>query len=293
MENRPNAPVASSIEGIEFETQGPARRAIKTLLVNPLANYLPAGMLRLLLHVTRSELAAANWSDPGGWRSMVISYHDKPTQVADKVLVGAGTMAMALRNRLKLSSRVLANLIDSCSHDDVHVLCLGAGPGHIITDAMCLAQQHSHATLVDLSSDAFDYGRQLAEKKGLAHRVRFVQSDVAHVGQFLDRKPDIVKMLGICEYIGDDVLVGILKALAGEMSAGSPVIFNSLSKLHGTDRFFRRVFGLAMIHRSPERLEELFAAAGFEDFRRYAEPLNVYHVIVGRRSGGPSGGPKG
>ena len=148
------------ISDVEFERPGPLGRFVKTAFVNPMANYLPAGLTKAILRLTKSELAAANWADPGGWRSMVISYEGRPRQIADRVLVGGGAMAMALRNRRRLGAKVVGDLIDASGSEPVHVLCLGAGPGHIITDAMLRARKKSRATLVDLSGEAFEYGRR-------------------------------------------------------------------------------------------------------------------------------------
>ena len=273
----------SWVQDIAFERTGPLRRLVKGAVVNPAANWLPAALLRWLLRVTKSELAAANWADPGGWRSMVVSYEGRPRQIADKVLVGGGTMAMALRNRKRLVSRILARLIEDASARPAHVLCLGAGPGCNIIEAMCEARADSIATLVDLSGEAFEYGRRLASERGLDGRVRFVQGDVRQVGGLLDRPPDIVKLVGICEYLADAQIGEVAGALAAVMPPGAPVVANSLSKAHGTDRFFRRVFGLHMAHRGVAELEKLLAPAGFAQFRSCAEPLGIYHVLVGRR----------
>ena len=268
---------------LEFERLSLLRRAVKGTVINPMANFLPAGLLRAALRFGKSELAAANWADPGGWRSMVISYSGQCRQIADKILVSGGTMPMALRNRKRLGGRMLARLIDACASDPVHVLCLGAGPGQIIAEALAQAQRTSHATLVDISSDAFEYGRSLATERGISHRVRFIQGDVRDVGGMLDRAPDIVKMLGICEYLSDEQIVSIARSLAGVMKPGAPIVFNSLSMQHGTDRFFRRVFGLHMTYRTAAQLEGLLAQAGFGDFEAAREPLGVYDVLIGRR----------
>ena len=274
---------AGWIDGLAFERVSGVRRALKAGLIHPLANYMPAALLRWVLRVTKSELAASNWADPGGWRSMVISYDGKPRQIADKVLVTAGTMSMALRNRRRLAARVLARLIDRCDTSRAHVLCLGAGPGHIISDAMLQASRPSHATLVDLSSDAFDYGRSLADRLGLADRMRFIQGDVRDVAAMLDGRVDLVKMLGICEYLPDEIVVSIARAVHAVMPGGSSVVFNSLTPAHGTDRFFRRVLGLHMIHRDATQLQALMGQAGFVDFTTLSEPLGVYDVIIGRK----------
>jgi len=271
------------VSGLEFEHLTPLRRVLKALVVHPFANYFPSPLLRAVLRLTRSELAAANWVDPGGWRSMVISYHNHAPRLVDRLLVGLGTIPMALRNRRRLVSRVLARLIDRAGHEPVHVLCLGAGPGHNINDALAECAREAHATLVDLSSDAFAHGRDLAMERGTGGRIRFVQGDVVDVAKMLDRPTDVAQMVGICEYLADEQVVAIARTVAEVMDRGAPLVANSLSKAHGTDRFFRRVFDLHMIHRSPGELERLFGSAGFGGFVALPEPLGVYHILIGRR----------
>ena len=281
-----NETMTSWTADLDFERIGALRRAVKAGLIHPLANYLPAGLLKALLRFGDSDLAAANWVDPGGWRSMVISYDGRPKQIADRILVGAGSMAKALRNRRRLGGRLLARLIDATDHEPVHALCIGAGPGQIITDALAQARRRAHATLVDINSEPFEYGRQIAESKGVGDRVRFIQGDVRHeavVRDMLDTPPDLVKMLGICEYLEDEQILSIAGAIAAVMPPGRPIVYNSLSKAHGTDRFLRRVFGLHMIYRTPRQLDSLMGLAGFADFISIPEPIGVYHVIVGRR----------
>jgi hypothetical protein len=272
------------LEGLKFERLSALRRALKTAVIHPFANYFPAAVQKAFFRFMRSELAAANWIDPGGWKSMVICYQDRRRRLADKILCTLGTVPMALRNRRKLGGRVLARLIAAADREPVEILCLGAGPGHVVHDALCESDRLARATLVDLSSGAFDHGRKLAAKHGTHERVRFIQGDVRDVAGMLDRPPDIVQMLGICEYLDDEHLRDIARAVAAVMPRGSAIVFNSISDSHGTDRFFRRVFGLRLIHRSPEHLQDLFRPAGFSDFVALAEPLGVYQVIIGRKS---------
>ncbi|MCX5673760.1 MAG: class I SAM-dependent methyltransferase [Planctomycetota bacterium] len=271
-------------EGLEFECSGPLRRLLKAAVINPLANYFPAVLQRAFLRSLRSELAAANWADPGGWKSMVICYQDRRKRLADKLLCTLGTIPMALRNRRKLAARVLARLIASADHEPVEVLCLGAGPGHVVHDAIRECRKRARATLVDLSGDAFDHGRRLAAKCGTDGHVRFIQGDVRHVRTMLDRPPDIVQMMGICEYLDDAHIRDITRAVADVMPRGAAIMFNSLSAAHGTDRFFRRVFGLRLNHRTPQHLSDLMRLAGFNHFVALPEPLGVYHVIIGRKT---------
>ena len=266
-----------------FESFTPLRKAIKRVLIDPLANYLPASLWRWVLATAKSELAAANWTEPGGWRSMVISYDGRPHQWADKVLVGSGAVSMALRNRLRLASRLLGELIDSLPAP-VHLLCLGAGPGLITVRALAAASTPCDATLVDLNPEGFEFGRELARRHGLEDRMRFIQGDVRDVGRMLEHRPSLVKMIGICEYLTDEQIVGIASAVAQVMPPVAPIVFNNITRRHGNDRFLRRVFGLHMVYRSVKHMTDLMRQAGFGEFHVHQEPLGVYSVIVGRRT---------
>src|SRR5450759_2875031 len=108
---------------VQLENLSPAQRLLKRAVINPFANCMPAPMLRGLLRLTKSKLAAANWADPGGWESMVISYSGQCEKPADQILVKAGTMPMALRNRKRLGAYLLAKMIDDCPVSHIHVLC--------------------------------------------------------------------------------------------------------------------------------------------------------------------------
>jgi hypothetical protein len=66
-----------------------ARRVFKRALVNPLANHLPPGLVKAVLRFTKSQLAAANWKDPGGWKSMVLCYNGRCVKPVDRLLVAA------------------------------------------------------------------------------------------------------------------------------------------------------------------------------------------------------------
>lgn len=272
------------ISDIEFERISPIMRLVKKCIFNPLANHLPPEWWRTWLREGRSELALANWNDPGGWRSMVISYENRPERTWDKMLVKGGTIPMALRNRRRLSSRLCARLLERAGHDPAHAMCLGAGPGLTIMDAMQAAKKSSVATLVDISSDAFAYGLAEAQKRGLSDRVKYIQADVRDVKRMLDRPVDLVELIGICEYLDDEHIVAIVQALGTMMDPGTAIVFNSISDRHGVDKFFRNVFGLHMHHRSPEQIEKLLTPAGFGEFRHFPEPLGVYTVVVGTMS---------
>ncbi|OPX24823.1 MAG: hypothetical protein B1H04_01365 [Planctomycetales bacterium 4484_123] len=277
------APIRRPPPELAFETPSLPRRLLSRYLVNPVANCIPAGLLRALLRFAKSQLAEANWIEPGGWRSMVISYNGCCQQVADRILVNAGIVPMALRNRKRLAAHLIAKLIEQSGARTPHVLCLGAGPGWIVMDALAQTHTPARATLVDLSAEALAFGRRLASERGLEGRVEFIQADIRQLdGQPID-PPDLVKMVGICEYLSDEQVVAAAREVGRMMRPGKPIIFSSVSCTHGAEPFLRRVLGLHLTYRSPVAACRLAGRAGFGDFEVYPEPLGVYHVIVGRR----------
>ena len=151
--------------------------------------------------------------------------------------------------------------------------------------AMADADVECDATMVDLNTDAIEFGRNLAAEYGLGDRVRFIEGDVCDVRKMLDYPPTVVKMIGICEYLTDEQVVCIASAVAEVMPAGAPIVFNNITRRHGSDRFCRRVLGLHMNYRSVEELTGLMGQAQFGDFEVHDEPLGVYSVVVGCRQG--------
>lgn len=270
---------------LDYERVGPLRHALKKAVAEPMVNWiLPASLVRWILRVTRSEMAQASWADPGGWKSMILSYRDDCPQIADKFLTRLGSMPMALRNRRKLASECIRRLIAERGDGRVNIVCLGAGPGMIVMDAMQKsAHPDCHAFLIDLNTDSFQFGRSLAAERKLADRVRFIHGDVTHYRKLCDVQPHIVKMIGICEYLPDEVIRDIASAISEVMPPGGSLVANSLTRRHGTDRFFRRVFDLHMTHRPAERISELLADAGIATEHVFTEPLGVYDVLVCRK----------
>lgn len=274
---------------LNYERVGPVSRFFKRTITNPLVNWiLPAGFVRWILRITRSEMAAASWANPGGWRSMVLSYRDeKPPQIIDRVLLKLGAIPVALRNRRKLATEIIARLIRDRAGQQTNIVCLGAGPAMICLDAMQQAgHDDCHAYMIDLNPDSFQFGQKLAESKRLADRVRFIHGDVTHYRTLCSAVPHIVKMIGIMEYLPDATVRDIARAISEAMPPGGQLVANSLTRRHGTERFFRRVFDLHMIHRTADQVRTLLGEAGLTTEHVLTEPLGVYDVLVCRKNGG-------
>ena len=272
------------IDGIEFEAQPTFSRLARDYLVNPMINYvLPRSLLRALIR-RRSPLLDACIKEPGSWECMRLSYEAQETQGAiDKLVQKYGSFPMALRNRKRMVTAVLGELIGGYDRP-VHIVGIAAGTGHNIMEGMLrVPEALSYAYLVDLSDGATGYGQQLAKQLGLAERTTFIQGNVLEIEQLIDVRPDITVAVGIVEYFTDEQVVELASALYQAAPRGGSFVANSILPAHGSDRFLRTVLGLHVNYRDPERLRSLLGRAGYIDFSVRSEPLGIYSILVGEK----------
>lgn len=259
---------------------------MKALVFNPITNYcVTRESLTRSMVKNPSEMGLASIEDPGGWKSMRAAYRNKPgVNWLDRMIVNYGTFPKALRNRKRVSVDLLAALIDACEEDHVHLVAVGAGGGNNVLGAMAIAKHPNvRACLIDINAGAFEYGKEVASELDLSDRVQFIEGDACDIRTMVDWDPELVSLIGIIEYLSDEELLRLLGAMRDAMTAGSHVLVNSISHRHGIGRFLRRVFRLNLNYRSPARVSELLAEAGFDTFHVQDEPMNVYHLLVGRR----------
>jgi len=272
------------IDGIQFEALTTFDRLARDYLVNPMINYiLPRWLLRLLVR-RRSPLLEACAREPGSWECMRLSYEAEEARgPIDRLVQKYGSFPMALRNRKRLVSTILGELISTYDRP-VHIVGVAAGTGHNIMEGMLRAPQvPSHAYLVDLCDGATGFGRQLAQELGLAERTTYIQGNALEIEKLIDVRPDITVAVGILEYFTDEQVMDLAKAMYRATPAGGSFLTNSILPAHGSDRFLRTVLGLHLNYRRPEHLRRLLGEAGYTDFEVRDEPLGIYSIVVGRK----------
>ena len=277
----------NELENNDFERLSLIARTAKTLFVNPWINYLvPRKVLMGILKNSQCRMLHASFEDPGGWKSMCIAYEaDKPRDLIDKLVCHLGTFPMALRNRKRLVSKVLAELFDSYPAEEVvNIVEVGAGCGHNSQEAMRRARHKKvHAYCIDLAEGAFEYGRDMARKGGLEERVNFIAGNVLDIRKLIDVQSHIITTIGILEYLTDEQILDILGVLYANMPERGRIVANSIYSSHGTDRFLRTILKLHLTYRSTDEVIALMKKVGFSDFAVEAEPLGVYKLIVGQK----------
>ncbi|MEX0727629.1 MAG: class I SAM-dependent methyltransferase [Planctomycetaceae bacterium] len=273
----------------DVETIGLSQK-IAAALINPWKNkLLPAGWLKRLLQGSKSPLLAESFLRPGGWRSMQIIYRNEPpVDWFDDQALRGNPVSIASRNRCRIVIRKLAQAIASLGGDaPINVVGVGSGPGVQIQSAIVesgVDVQRVTAYLIDLDDDARDFGESVAEQLGLAGRVHFRTGDARRISDVLpDTRAHIVKLVGIVEYLTDEELLTMLKALNGVMTPNGVLVTHGMNDAFNTSGFLKRVFNLTHRHRTAEHMESMLQAAGFRCTDRTVEPTGTYPILTATR----------
>ena len=262
------------------------------LLTNPWKNLLlPAGWLRARLRRSRSPLVAESFARPGGWRSMEIIYRNsKPVDWFDRQALFDNPLSMAARNRRRIVTQKLASLIAGCDKDrPVTIVGVGAGPGRHVQTAIVdsgIDPARVQAYLIDRDDDAFEYGRALAARLEIDGCVHFIKGDARQIREALpDAAANIVKVVGLAEYLSDTQFVDVLRALRDILAPGGSLVTHGLVDAHGTGAFLARMFNLRHRQRTERQMTDLLTAAGFHIAECVVEPVGIYPIITATRDG--------
>ncbi|MDA0834169.1 MAG: class I SAM-dependent methyltransferase family protein [Planctomycetota bacterium] len=281
----------SIIPTLDVETISPSQRFVSALM-NPWKNrLLPAGVLRRLLKNSKSPLLAESFQRPGGWRSMQIIYrNDPPVDWFDDQALRTNPVSIASRNRCRIVIQKLSRAIAEIERGiPVNVVGIGSGPGVQIQSAIVnsgIDVDRVTAYLIDLDDDARDFGESVAEQLGLEGCVHFRTGDARQISNVLpDIQAHIAKLVGIVEYLNDEQLLTMLKAVASIMVPNGVLVTHGMVDALNTSRFLTRVFDLTHQHRSAEHMIGLLESAGFRCTDCTVEPTGTYPILTAKRNG--------
>ena len=279
----------ANTDNLALEKVGGFSKVMKSFFINPMINHVfPVSWMKYVLGRSRSPLLKECLVRPGGWMSMELSYdvEKECKDWLDFLVMRWGAMPMALRNRKKLVSRILANLIrEYAARGHVKILGIGAGPSRNLLSAVILAgEKDISATCIDLDAEAFTFGKQIWKDSGVPEdAIVFLEGDAADLTRKIHIVPQIVKLVGILEYLDDDSLDRLLRVSHECLQEEGSILTHSICPGHGVDPFLRRVFDLHLRYRTTEALIDKLSRAGFGDFQTFSEPIGVYTIIHARK----------
>ena len=277
-------------DGIQFEVFS-LRQKIRHRVANPFKNWLlPGSLIRKIMVWSGSPIVLESLHRPGGWKAMEIIYqNDPPIGFIDALSVRDACFPMAIRNRKKLVTKTIAELVRKYAPEScVVIVGVGAGPGTNIQEGILQSGIDKHkvaAYLIDMDSDAFEYGKEAAKKRDLEENVHFIQGDAREITKHVPNiAPHIVKMIGILEYLNDEQVLDLFRAMHGAMAPGGSIITHSLEDAYHTTPFLKRALNWHIYTRTPQHASGLLVRAGFQNIAAKAEPMGIYTVLVAQKA---------
>ena len=148
-----------------------------------------------------------------------------------------------------------------------------------------MAEGGQRPRLIDLDVEAIPYGRALAESFGLQDRVHFIQGDARRIRQTIPGVVvQIAELVGIIEYLNDDQLVELLKAVSNVMTPNGHLVTHGFVDKYRTGRFLTRVFGLRHYQRDSKSVSKLLSNSGFQVIECEYEPAGIHPIITAIRN---------
>ena len=199
--------------------------------------------------------------------------------------------AKAVRNRRLLVQRELSCAINGFWSRDVMIASLGSGSARPVLEVISGSNQKNiRAMLVDADKSAIKYSKSLAKKFGLDARLswhrglikKFLKEFDDSIGGFLGSI--IFEMVGIIDYLSDEVVIDLFKSVRSRMVPGDLFITCNIAP-NPEKRFMDRIIGWKMdYYRAPERLANLAVSAGFNpvDCRIIGEPIGIHWILICR-----------
>ncbi len=275
------------IDSIEFEDFSGFRKCLKKFFFNPLINYvIPPSFLKNVLANSKSDLAKESLVSPGSWKSMQISYENKPPKdFIDKIVLQLGSFPVGLRNRHKLVVVQMADLIKRYKDKD-SILIVGIGAGRAFNAMMAMKESglpNVRGYFIDLADEAFEPAKKLAKSLGLADKVKYIKGDAKNLANMLPKQADILKLIGIIEYLDDEHVLNLLKIGYENLCDDGTVITHSIQPTHGIEPFLQNVFNLHLKYRTVPEVIALLEKSGFEIIDIAPEPLGIYEIIRAKK----------
>jgi len=254
-------------EDLVFEIPPIYQRILNRILLYPLLNYaLPVGFMRWMIQSSKSELAKEIMKTPGGWRMMRRVYEGEAPKDLIDAAAQRSAFSMAARNRKKLFVRVLAELIRAHEKEGlVEIVGVGTGPATNAIEAMAESGvENVKAYCIEMDDAAFEYGRELAERFGVAEKIEYIQGDAREVAPHVAGSPCIAKLLGIIEYLTDEQVLELFQVMRGALREGGHIVVNEISPRHALRRFTERISGWSLVYRDSDQISDLLGRAGFK-----------------------------
>lgn len=197
--------------------------------------------------------------------------------------------AQAVRNRLKLVKieveQAVRRIYQRDEGKEVRILSLAAGSAQGIIEVISELRKDERivrALLVDIDPTAVEYAKKLAEEFGVGEQITVVCDNAFKASKYARNfKPQIIEMLGLLDYLKDDIATKFIGQIREMLPAGG--IFLTCNIAKNVERHFLKwVINWSMIYRSPGKIARILHGAEFtsDHFRIIYEPLGIHGLVI-------------
>ncbi len=244
---------------------------------------IPTSVLKRRMKTSKSPLMREFYRNPGGWQAMEIIYENaKPKNLSDWYALKRLPLSMEARNRRKyVLNELICWMNENCGRENLRILALGSGPALEIQEAIQKTSANVVVDAIDLDASAIEHGQQIAQKQGLDHQVNYHCGEVCNmITKWNDRQYDLFSLIGIIEYLPDEVLLDLLRQLKTMMSPNAELFTHGYQNRFRSQESLGKLFNIQLIERTSEQVAELLNQAGFRVVKSEVTPLGMYPMIV-------------
>jgi hypothetical protein len=193
----------------------------------------------------------------------------------------------AVRNRLLLAKVELKRVILQMGTDHVHIVSLAAGSAQGVIEVAAELKPcgvRVSLLLMDIEPSALVYAQGLAQEHGVGDQVEVLAGDVRKSIRVIhDRKPQIVEMIGLMDYLPDPMAIRLIAAIRRGLPEEGVFLTANIYKSFER-HFVKWVMDWKMIYRNPTSLGNILASAGFQEFRLISEPLGIHGIAIAKKT---------
>ncbi len=230
---------------------------------------------------------------PGDYEIIETAYNNQPVSAGIGHLLDqyflSTTLAQGIRRRREQMRETLQR--ELLSRHNPRVLNIGCGPCREVLElADTILQSNAHFTNIDFDTDALLFSAQRLRAAGLDNHMAFrqynairmvnAQKNVREFGQF-----DIIYTIGLLDYLTDEILVRLLRALFATLRSGGVLIavFKDCD-YYDTPDYHWLVDWSGFLQRTATHSRDLLSKAGIPDeavtMQRTSDHVMIFYCVL-------------
>jgi ubiquinone/menaquinone biosynthesis C-methylase UbiE len=236
-----------------------------------------------------SDLYTVMATEKGGWMFTDRLYEDNPRTPLDRVIYNSRS-CRSVHDRKPLVREQLIRFIEEFrGPEEMKIYDIGSGPSDYSVEALAKLKSNgrvpplgAHVTCIDNNTEALQRGQQLARNAGVGENIEYKRANIGHL-LFKNgmANSDIVMAIGVICPFDDEIVLSLFRGVINNLKEGGKFYTCAMSP-HPLKNVLDQA-GWVLNYRSPEKLEALLKASGFEP-EIYMDAHNLFVMGIGQKA---------